>query len=78
MAEGTPCQTDGAVYGIAISDDTVMCHVELPFRLSLTDSQVELLRTNLHNAMELVLARYWSGVGEEGNRGMTHRLGEQG
>lgn len=59
MAISSPCQTDGAVYGIQISDDTIMCHVELPFQLGLNETEVELLRTNLHNAVELVLARYW-------------------
>jgi hypothetical protein len=59
MAERTPCQTDGAIYGTKITEDTIMCHVELPFRLALTDSQAVVLRLNLHNALELVLARYW-------------------
>lgn len=59
MATETPCQTDGAVYGFAITDDTVMCHVELPFSLALTDDELALLKANLHNALELVLARYW-------------------
>ena len=59
MAESTECQTDGAVYGFAVTDNTVMCHVELPFSLKLTDDEMKLLRKNLHNVIELVLARYW-------------------
>lgn len=60
MAEETRCQTDGAVYGFAITVNTVMVHVELPFPLGLTDDETSLLKSNLHNAIELVLARYWS------------------
>lgn len=59
MAAETPCQTDGAVYGFALTANTVMCHVELPFSLALDAAGVSLLRANLHNALELVLARYW-------------------
>jgi hypothetical protein len=59
MAISSSCQTDGAIYAIQISDDTIMCHVELPFQLALNEKEMELLRTNLHNAFELVLARYW-------------------
>jgi hypothetical protein len=59
MAESTPCQTNDAVYGVSISDDTIMCHVELPFVLNLNPDEEVLLRKNLHNAIELVLAKYW-------------------
>jgi len=59
MAINTPCQTDGAIYGISITQDTVMCMVELPFSLDLNSNEENTLRTNLHNALELVLARYF-------------------
>lgn len=59
MVKESPCQTDGAVYGFSLSKDTLMCHVELPFELDLNEDELKLLKTNLHNALELVLARYW-------------------
>jgi hypothetical protein len=66
MAASTPCQTDGATYGIKIGADTVMCLIELPFQFDLDEAETSLLKTNIHNAMELVLARYFVRALREG------------
>ena len=59
MANSTPCQTNDAIYGIILTQNSVSVKVELPFELELDDENMEILKTNLHNAMELVLARYF-------------------
>jgi hypothetical protein len=62
MALATPCLTPGAVYHTDITDDGnqtfVALEIELP-RLDLTELQAAELEANLHNATELVLARYF-------------------
>lgn len=59
MAVETPCQTDGAVFGVTIDPRRIAVEVELPWDLDLTDEQERLLIANAHNAMELVLAAIW-------------------
>lgn len=59
MAKSTPCQTPGAVYGVAITETMVAVVVEFEKPLSLTKAQREQLETNIHNVMELVLARHY-------------------
>ncbi len=59
MANATPCQTSGAIFHIAVNDKSVSCKVELPMELKLSEEQAEILETNIHNAMELVLAPYF-------------------
>ncbi len=60
MAVKTICQTPGAVFHTTINKKTVSCTVDLPTPLNLTESQAQLLDSNIHNAMELVLAPYFT------------------
>ena len=55
----TECQTPEANYNIEISDDKVSVEVDLPMELDLTEQEAKLLESNIHNAMELVLAPYF-------------------
>ena len=55
----TECQTPEANYNIEINDDKVCVEVELPMKLDLTEDDAKLLESNIHNAMELVLAQYF-------------------
>ena len=59
MANPTACQTPGAQFHTRISPAEVSCTVTLPRPLDLTEQQAAELDTNMHNAMELVLARYF-------------------
>lgn len=62
MAEATPCQTPGAFFHTVIhgvENTVVTVAVELPHNLNLTEDEAKLLETNIHNALELVLARYF-------------------
>jgi hypothetical protein len=61
MAVTTPCQTPGAVYSTDISDRRVIVVVELGRSIKLTESGAKLLEDNIHNAMDLILARYYVG-----------------
>lgn len=55
----TPCQTPDAQFHIEIKDKKVSVEVELPMELELTEKEAKLLEYNIHNAIELVLARYF-------------------
>lgn len=55
----TECQTPDAQFNIDISDEKVSVEVELPMKLDLTEDEAKLLESNIHNAMELVLAPYF-------------------
>ncbi len=55
----TECQTPDAQFNIEIKDDKVSVEVELPMSLDLTEEEAKLLESNIHNAMELVLAPYF-------------------
>ena len=55
----TPCQTPGAVFNIDINDESVTCKVELPFSLDLSNDEAKELEGNIHNAIELVLSKYF-------------------
>jgi len=59
MAIKTKCQTPGAHFHTKISARVIDCKIELPMELDLTNEEAALLETNLHNALELVLARYF-------------------
>lgn len=65
MALSTACQTPGAVYHTNIESDEVSVTVS-GLDLSLPDGEAALLEANLHNAMELVLARYYPSPGSGG------------
>jgi len=58
-ANKTECQTPDAVYDITISDDSISCQVKLPFNLSITEEEAELLEANIHNSIEIVLSKYF-------------------
>jgi hypothetical protein len=60
MSQQTACQTPGAIFSTHIQDRRVSLIVDLPISLGLTGPQAELLEANLHNAAELVLARYFA------------------
>lgn len=60
MAVRTPCQTPGAVFHTAISARAVSVSADLPGSLDLSESEAVILEANLHNAVELVLARYFA------------------
>lgn len=60
MACRTVCQTPGAQFHTQVSPSSVSCTVDLPHELNLTEAQALVLETNIHNAMELVLARYFA------------------
>jgi hypothetical protein len=55
----TECQTPDAIFKIEIKDVKVSVEVELPMSLDLTEEEAKLLESNIHNAMELVLAPYF-------------------
>ena len=59
MANATPCQTPGAQFHTHITENGFNVLVALPQPLRLTTAEAELLETNIHNALELVLARYF-------------------
>lgn len=59
MALETKCQTPGATFSTKVTERKVSCDVRLPFALDLTGDEAELLISNVHNALEMVLSRYW-------------------
>ena len=59
MAQAAECQTPGAVFHTKIHGREVKVSVKLPFNLELSDEEAEVLDANMHNALELVLARYF-------------------
>lgn len=66
----TKCQTPDAQFNIKIKDDKVSVEVELPMKLDLTEDEVKLLESNIHNAMELVLAQYFKNSTKPVNEGL--------
>lgn len=59
MAMQTPCQTSGAVFSTRIAGDGISVDVDFGKRINLGEEEAELLEANIHNALELVLARYY-------------------
>lgn len=59
MAMKTECQTPGAQFHTVIKPKVVEIKVDLPKALNLDLEEAKILEANLHNAMELVLARYF-------------------
>jgi hypothetical protein len=59
MALATACQTPGAEYSIHIYADGLSVQVKLPMPLEIGAEGAAELEINLHNAVELVLARYF-------------------
>lgn len=62
MAQATECQTDGAEIGVVIREKHIMAEMYLPFKLVLTDEEKQVLKANLHNAIELVMSKYFVQV----------------
>lgn len=60
MAIETECQTNGAVFHTEISDRSISVKVDFGRTIYLTQEEAELLESNLHNAVELVLAPYYA------------------
>jgi hypothetical protein len=59
MTDATNCQTSGTQYHTTITPTGVSCSVEFSTPIELTEEEAAILDTNMHNAMELVLARYF-------------------
>jgi hypothetical protein len=59
MAVTTACQTPGANISTHISPRGVTLHVEFGRWINLDENEAELLESNLHNAVEMVLAKYY-------------------
>ena len=55
----TRCLTSGAQFHIGINPQKVNINVDFPFQLYLNEEQAIEMETLLHNAIELVLSRYW-------------------
>lgn len=62
MAVATPCQTPGALFHVAISDTSVSIVVDLPAPLDLDEAAATQLDADLHNSVELALARWWRPI----------------
>lgn len=60
MAMPTKCQTSGAQFHTRISDENLSVTVDFGKLIPLDEGEAELLEANLHNALELVLARYYA------------------
>jgi hypothetical protein len=60
MAQHTKCQTPGADFSIRITPYAVAVTVKLPMMLGISDDDALVLEANLHNAVELVLAPYFT------------------
>ena len=54
------CKTPGANYHISIQDRYVRCDVALPNALDLDEQGAKRLEDRIHDAMEAVLAEYFS------------------
>jgi hypothetical protein len=60
MAIKTPCQTPGAVFHTKISLKKIESSIDLPNELPLTKEEAKVLEANIHNAMEMALAPYFT------------------
>lgn len=55
----TACQTKDAVYNIDISDNSIDIKIKLPFDLDINEKEAKTLEANLHNLIEIALAKYF-------------------
>ena len=55
----TECLTNGAYFNTQISPRRVSISVDMPFDLNLDEEEAIKLENLLHNAVELVLSRYF-------------------
>ena len=60
MAVQTRCQTPGANFTTHITTRAVVSIVDFGRDLTLSEEEAKLLEDNIHNALELVLARYYT------------------
>jgi hypothetical protein len=60
MAMPTECQTPDAQFHTHITDENLTVSIDFGRRLNLSEEECVLLEANVHNALELVLARYYS------------------
>lgn len=67
MARSTRCLTPGAQYAITIDHDRVQVIVTgNGLQAPQAETEAELLEDCLHNAVEVVLARYWGAPVDDG------------
>jgi hypothetical protein len=59
-AQETKCQTPDVVYNISISDEKISITLDLPKSLQLDEEEAELLESNIHNSLEIVLSKYFT------------------
>jgi hypothetical protein len=59
MAVATECQTSGATFSTRITAGKLTAEVDFGRVLDLDEADAAELEANVHNALELVLARYW-------------------
>lgn len=65
MAIATACQTPGLLYRIEVHPGDIRIYIDLGHdRLYLSAESAEILEANLHNAIELVMARFYRVGGE--------------
>jgi hypothetical protein len=55
----TSCQTRGVRYNTNITPGNISINLVLPTPLDLSDEESKLLEANIHNALELVLDKYY-------------------
>lgn len=55
----TECLTSGAQFNTQIEPSRVSISVDMPFDLNIDEEEAIKLETLLHNAVELVLSRYF-------------------
>lgn len=60
VAVETPCQTPGAQFETHITSRGVTATVLFNRRIELGEDEAKLLDDNIHNALEMVLARYFT------------------
>lgn len=60
LTSETVCLTPGAIYQMGITSRYVAIIVDFPCEIDLIEDDAKLLETCLHNAVELVLAKWWS------------------
>lgn len=55
----TSCQTNDVKYAIKIKPKCISIQADLPSELEIDEEESKILDANLHNAMELVLSKYF-------------------
>lgn len=63
MAVATTCQTPGAWFHVRVHSGGVEASVTFPGPVRLDEAGAALLEANVHNALELALARYFPVTG---------------